>query len=52
MLLVLTKDNAPPETPWRPADLPDRFERDKPALNTDEMLYFGFFVAFVVAEIF
>ncbi|MER8444672.1 xanthine dehydrogenase family protein molybdopterin-binding subunit [Mesorhizobium sp. M1066] len=50
VLLVLTKDNAPPQTPWGPVDLPDRFARAEPALNTDEVLYFGFPVAFVVAE--
>ncbi len=52
VLLVLTKDNAPPQTPWGPVDLPDRFARAEPALNTDEVLYFGFPVAFVVAETF
>src|ERR1700681_602260 len=50
--LVLTKDNAPPQTPWGPVDLPDRFARAEPALDTDEVLYFGFPVAFVVAETF
>ena len=52
VLLVLTKDNAPPQSPWGPVDLPDRFARATPALNTDEVLYFGFPVAFVVAETF
>ena len=52
VLLVLTKDNAPPQTPWGPVDLRDRFARAEPALNTDEVLYFGFPVAFVVAETF
>ncbi|CAH2395674.1 xanthine dehydrogenase family protein molybdopterin-binding subunit [Mesorhizobium escarrei] len=52
VLLVLTKDNAPPQTPWGPVDLPDRFARAEPALDTDEVLYFGFPVAFVVAETF
>ena len=52
VLLVLTKDNAPPQTPWGPVDLPDRFARAEPALNTDEVRYFGFPVAFVVAETF
>ncbi len=52
MLLVLTKDNAPPQSPWGPVDLPDRFARATPALNTDEVPYFGFPVAFVVAETF
>ena len=52
VLLVLTKDNAPPQSPWGPVDLPDRFARAEPALNTDEVLYFGFPVAFVVAETF
>src|SRR5713226_5587824 len=52
VLLVLTKDNAPPQTPWGPVDLPDRFARAEPALNTDEVPYFGFPVAFVVAETF
>ena len=52
VLLVLTKDNAPSQTPWGPVDLPDRFARAEPALNTDEVLYFGFPVAFVVAETF
>ncbi|MDB5411150.1 MAG: hypothetical protein JWL84_6062 [Rhodospirillales bacterium] len=52
VLLILTKDNAPPQSPWGPVDLPDRFARAEPALNTDEVLYFGFPVAFVVAETF
>jgi xanthine dehydrogenase YagR molybdenum-binding subunit len=52
VLLVLTKDNVPPQSPWGPVDLPDRFARAEPALNTDEVLYFGFPVAFVVAETF
>jgi xanthine dehydrogenase YagR molybdenum-binding subunit len=52
VLLVLTKDNAPSQTAWGPVDLPDRFARAEPALNTDEVLYFGFPVAFVVAETF
>jgi xanthine dehydrogenase YagR molybdenum-binding subunit len=52
VLLVMTKDNAPPQTPWGPVDLPDRFARAEPALNTDEVRYFGFPVAFVVAETF
>src|ERR1700704_5038029 len=52
VLLVLTKDNAPPQTPWGPVDLPDRFARAEPALNTDEVRYFGFPVAFVVADTF
>src|SRR6266481_2153139 len=50
VLLVLTKDNAPPQSPWGPVDLPDRFARAEPALNTDEVPYFGFPVAFVVAD--
>src|ERR1700692_1083968 len=52
VLLVLTKDNAPPQTPWGPVDLPDRFARAEPALDSDEVRYFGFPVAFVVAETF
>ncbi|HEX4554272.1 MAG TPA: xanthine dehydrogenase family protein molybdopterin-binding subunit [Xanthobacteraceae bacterium] len=52
VLLVVTKDNAPPQTPWGPVDLPDRFARAEPALDTDEVLYFGFPVAFVVADTF
>ena len=52
VLLVLTQDNAPPQTPWGPVDLPDRFARAEPALNTDAVRYFGFPVAFVVAETF
>src|SRR3954470_12387651 len=52
VLLVVTKDNAPPQTPWGPVDLPDRFARAEPALDTDEVRYFGFPVAFVVAETF
>jgi xanthine dehydrogenase YagR molybdenum-binding subunit len=52
VLLVLTKDNAPAQTPWGPVDLPDRFARAEPALNTDEVLHFGFPVAFVVADTF
>jgi xanthine dehydrogenase YagR molybdenum-binding subunit len=50
--LVLTKDNAPPQAPWGPVDLPDRFARAEPALDTDEVRYFGFPVAFVVADTF
>ena len=52
VLLVVTKGNAPPQAPWGPVDLPDRFARATPALNTDEVLHFGFPVAFVVAETF
>lgn len=48
--LVLTKDNAPPQHPFGPVDLPDRFARAVPALNNDEVPYFGFPVAFVVAD--
>src|SRR5947209_19302223 len=50
--LVLTKDNAPPQHPFGPVDLPDRFARAMPALNDDEVPYFGFPVACVVAETF
>src|ERR1700731_4387224 len=52
VLLVLTKDNAPPQTPWGPVDLPDRFARAEPALDSDQVRFFGFPVAFVVAETF
>src|SRR5437867_4491456 len=52
VLLVLTQDNAPPQTPWGPLDLPDRFARAEPALDSDAVRYFGFPVAFVVAETF
>src|SRR6202163_980413 len=52
VLLVLTKDNAPPQSPWGPVDLPDRFARAEPALDTDQVRYFGFPVAFVVADTF
>jgi xanthine dehydrogenase YagR molybdenum-binding subunit len=52
VLLVLTQDNAPPQTPWGPVDLPDRFARAEPALDTDQVRFFGFPVAFVVAETF
>ena len=52
VLLVLTQDNAPPQTPWGPLDLPDRFARAEPALDTDQVRFFGFPVAFVVAETF
>src|SRR5689334_19674516 len=48
--LVLTKDNAPPQHPFGPVDLPDRFARALPALNNNEVPYFGFPVAFVVAD--
>src|SRR3954447_15646357 len=51
-LLVVTKDNAPPQTPWGPVDLPDRCARAEPALDSDQVRYFGFPVAFVVAETF
>ena len=50
--LVLTKDNAPAQHPFGPVDLPDRFARAMPALNNDEVPYFGFPVAFVVADTF
>src|ERR1700761_1152855 len=50
VLLVLTKDNAPPQSPWGPVDLPDRMARAVPALKTDEVLHFAFPVACVVAE--
>jgi xanthine dehydrogenase YagR molybdenum-binding subunit len=52
VLLVVTMENAPPQTPWGPVDLPDRFARSQPALDTDDVRYFGFPVAFVVAETF
>jgi xanthine dehydrogenase YagR molybdenum-binding subunit len=52
VLLVLTKDNAPPQSPWGPVDLPDRFARAEPALDSDEVRYFGVAVALVVAETF
>jgi xanthine dehydrogenase YagR molybdenum-binding subunit len=48
--LVLTKDNAPPQHPFGPVDLPDRFARAVPALNNDDVPYFGFPVGFVVAD--
>jgi len=38
VLLVLTKDNAPPQSPWGPVDLPDRFARAEPALDSEECL--------------
>ena len=41
-----------PRRPGVPVDLPDRFARAEPALDTDEVRYFGFPVAFVVAETF
>src|SRR5271165_1871616 len=50
--LVLTKDNAPPQHPFGPVDLPDRFARAVPALNNDDVPYFGYPVAFVVADTF
>jgi xanthine dehydrogenase YagR molybdenum-binding subunit len=50
--LVLTKDNAPPQHPFGPVDLPDRFARAMPALNNDDVPYFGFPVALVVADTF
>jgi xanthine dehydrogenase YagR molybdenum-binding subunit len=48
--LVLTQDNAPPQHSFGPIDLPDRFARAMPALNNDDVPYFGFPVAFVVAD--
>src|SRR6202158_879790 len=48
--LLLTKINAPPQHPFGPVDLPDRFARALPALNDDDVPYFGFPVAFVVAD--
>src|ERR1700722_11152537 len=50
--LVLTKDNAPAQHPFGPVDLLDRFARAMPALNNDEVPYFVFPVAFVVADTF
>jgi xanthine dehydrogenase YagR molybdenum-binding subunit len=50
--LVLTKDNAPAQHPFGPVDLPDRFARAMPALNNDDVPYFGFPVAFIVADTF
>src|SRR5246127_898984 len=50
--LVLTKDNAPPQPPFGPVDLEDRFARATPALNNDDVPFFGFPVAFVVASTF
>ena len=36
VLLVLTKDNAPAQTPWGPIDMPDRFARaDEAADHVD-----------------
>ena len=52
VLLVVTKDNAPPQAPWGPVDLPDRFARATPALDTDEVQHFGVPVALVVAGTF
>jgi xanthine dehydrogenase YagR molybdenum-binding subunit len=52
VLLVVTKENAPRQTAWGPVDLPDRFARAMPALDSDAVLQFGFPVAFVVAETF
>jgi xanthine dehydrogenase YagR molybdenum-binding subunit len=52
VLLVLTKDNAPTQHPFGPVDLTDRFARAMPAMNNDEVAYFGFPVAFVVATTF
>jgi xanthine dehydrogenase YagR molybdenum-binding subunit len=48
--LVLTKDNAPAQHPFGPVDLADRFARAMPALNNEEVPYFGWPVAFVVAD--
>src|SRR5947209_4901940 len=50
--LVLTKDNAPPQHPFGPVDLPDRFARAVPALNNEDVPFFGFPVAFVIADTF
>jgi xanthine dehydrogenase YagR molybdenum-binding subunit len=50
--LVLTKDNAPPQHPFGPVALADRFARAMPALNNDDVPYFGFPIAFVVADTF
>ena len=50
--LVLTKDNAPPQHPFGPVDLADRFARAMPALNNDDVPYFGCTsgFAFVIAD--
>src|ERR1700734_4457042 len=52
VLLVLTKDNAPRQSPWGPVDLPDRFARAELALDSDAVPYFGFPRAFVGSETF
>src|SRR6516165_10603902 len=48
--LVLTKDNAPPQHPFGPVDLPDRFARAMRARDQDVVALFAFPAAFVVPK--
>src|SRR5262249_42768431 len=50
VLLVLTQDDAPPQTPWGPVDLPDRFARAGQGLVPGGVAFLGSPVAFVLAK--
>ncbi len=52
VILVMTHKNAPPQAPYGPMDLEDRFARSKPQLASDRIRHYGEPVAFVVAESF
>ena len=52
VLLVMTYRNAPPQAPYGPMELQDRFARAKPQLGSDRIRHYGEPVAFVVAESF
>ena len=52
VLLVMTYKNAPPQAPYGPMDLEDRFARARPQLGSDRIQHYGEPVAFVVAESF
>jgi xanthine dehydrogenase YagR molybdenum-binding subunit len=52
VMLVMTHKNAPPQAPYGPMDLKDRFARAKPQLGSDRIEHYGEPVAFVVAESF
>ena len=52
VLLVMTHKNAPPQAPYGPTEIKDRFARSKPQLSNTEIRHYGEPVAFVVAETF
>jgi xanthine dehydrogenase YagR molybdenum-binding subunit len=52
VMLVMTHRNAPPQAPFGPLSLEDRFARAQPYLNEATVEHYGEPVAFVVAETF